>query len=166
MIKNIFLTYNLSSSIAPELLQGHRVKWVSCNEGDFWTTPKGGGWLSEGPVMWLEGWNIQSHPSNLWGRKRGWRLNQPMSNDLVSHDCSKASIKTQEDSFFGSFQRASMPPSWAPSEDRSPLVWDLGLCISSSRCCFVFFIISFSKLVNLRKWFPEFCELHYQIYQS
>jgi len=24
--------------------------------------------------------------SDLWGRDRGWRLNQPMASDLVNHD--------------------------------------------------------------------------------
>lgn len=35
----------------------------------------------------LEGWNFQSHSPTLPPpeRKKAWRLNQPMANDLVNH---------------------------------------------------------------------------------
>lgn len=46
-----------------------------------------GGWLPVEPVMWFEGWNFESHPPNLWGGERGWRLNEsPVANEFISHD--------------------------------------------------------------------------------
>lgn len=56
-----------------------------CQWDDFWTPLKDGSWLPGEPSLWLEGWNFQFYPPDLWGGEEEWRLNLlPVANDLIN----------------------------------------------------------------------------------
>ena len=65
------------------------------------------------------------------------------------------SFQVSENIHSGSVVHPSSTGSEAPALGTLP---DLALCISSSGCSSVSFIISFNKLVNISKYVPEFCE--------
>ena len=80
------------------LLHSSSKSWNFLNAGNgkvvfcyvTWKAPKGWAWLLEDPILWLEGWNFQSHLPELhptsWER-RGARdgIQLPMVSNLIGH---------------------------------------------------------------------------------
>ena len=54
---------------------------LCCVNGDFWTTPKEGGWLLGDPILWLQLW---VPPPDLRAGQRGWSMNSISSGQWFS----------------------------------------------------------------------------------
>ena len=104
VIKVSFVIYNKLVSTTPSLL----MRW-------FLEALKDGGWLPGEPTMGLEGWNFQSHPPDLWGGERGWRLSSITNGQWFNQSwlCNETCIKTQKDGF------GELLGWWTPGNDKS-----------------------------------------------
>lgn len=133
------------------------------SEGDFWIPPKGRGQVTPRTNHVIWGLELSVPPPTSHDGRGTRSLKQPRVNDLVDYDCVMKPLEKPRRTAFGSFLESFqswepeyfyVPLSQAPNstEDRNSFVWDLILCISLSGCWFIYFIISFNKLVHVFPW--------------